>query len=463
MFGIRRAIGAAFVLAGAGLCAAQTDSADSGLQERTRVDYVLLDVLAFDRKGQVVTDLTSDDFVVLENRKPVRIESLEVLDLRGSTADGPRATEGRGVAAASSTAATGEAPLSRQIVVTDMRWVRAGQVRKTFEELERFLEQAPADGSVVYQWFSMDAGLLLDDYSDDPSRVVAALRRHRNSLPGPGSGDLLAGDDVDDLTAFEQRLDSCRMRGDMQDATAKSRGTQVHNAEFFECIHGELQAYVLELEARTERAIVELEALPFRFGNQGVPVSFLLVSPGFSLKPGQAAIELAGVYLDRSRPVDDPWAKEDPPQLDGMTPLRSARSFAVPFRRVIDACLRNRATFHTFDMYNFNLGGERKSDARLIHGSARAAGVHKTFRAELNEGLIELAEQSGGFFHSGATLRPMRSVVDRSRFVYTLGYSSPSGKPEKFRKIKVKCKRRGVDVRYRSGYFAGAGVPVRGL
>ena len=44
-------------------------------------------------------------------------------------------------------------------------------------------------------------------------------------------------------------------------------------------------------------------------------------------------------------------------------------------------------------------------------------------------------------------------MIEGNRFVYVLGYRSPPGKEGAFRKIKVKCLRKGVTLRHRSGYL----------
>jgi len=128
-------------------------------------------------------------------------------------------------------------------------------------------------------------------------------------------------------------------------------------------------------------------------------------------------------------------------------------SFDREFRRVTHACVHGRVVVHTFDIYNDNAEWKRRGDAQVGDGRSRTVAVYGDFEAEMQEGLIELAQASGGFFHSGATLKPMTGIVERSGFLYTLGYASAGGKPGEFRKIRVKCKRKGVELRYRAGYF----------
>ena len=50
----------------------------------------------------------------------------------------------------------------------------------------------------------------------------------------------------------------------------------------------------------------------------------------------------------------------------------------------------------------------------------------------------------------------MASIPQRTSYIYTLGYPSPAtSKKRGFRKIKVKCTRRGVTLYHRAGYFPG--------
>src|SRR5260370_27599882 len=54
------------------------------LKANTRV--VLIDVVANDKKGAPITDLTANDFTVLENGKPQKIASFELMDKAAAAA-----------------------------------------------------------------------------------------------------------------------------------------------------------------------------------------------------------------------------------------------------------------------------------------------------------------------------------------------------------------------------------------
>jgi VWFA-related protein len=73
------------------------------------------------------------------------------------------------------------------------------------------------------------------------------------------------------------------------------------------------------------------------------------------------------------------------------------------------------------------------------------------------EGLRQFAQRTGGeaFFNTNDLGAAIARAVDDSRLTYILGYYPANEEWDgKFRQIKVKVRRDGVDVRHRAGYFA---------
>ena len=60
-------------------------------EERVRVDYVLVEVVARDGRDRLITNLTLADFILRDAGKKVELESLDILDLRGEDAPPPAA------------------------------------------------------------------------------------------------------------------------------------------------------------------------------------------------------------------------------------------------------------------------------------------------------------------------------------------------------------------------------------
>jgi VWFA-related protein len=74
----------------------------------------------------------------------------------------------------------------------------------------------------------------------------------------------------------------------------------------------------------------------------------------------------------------------------------------------------------------------------------------------------ELADRTGGraYYNTNDIAGSVRKAIDDSRVTYVLGYYPDHGRWNgKFRDIKIKVNRPGVDVRYRRGYFAVPDAP----
>jgi VWFA-related protein len=103
-------------------------------------------------------------------------------------------------------------------------------------------------------------------------------------------------------------------------------------------------------------------------------------------------------------------------------------------------------------------------DARRLIGAfaGRAADKMQTFTTLSNTGgnmdVMELvASETGGraYYNTNDLTGSMRRAIDDSRVTYVLGFYPTHNKWDgKFHQLKVEVKRRGVDIRYRTGYAA---------
>lgn len=118
------------------------------------------------------------------------------------------------------------------------------------------------------------------------------------------------------------------------------------------------------------------------------------------------------------------------------------------YEDVVDAVRKSDATLVTFfsELTEFNFG----MDPNNINHVKTQAG---------EDALREYADISGGQFFSfkkePELLKAMESFRQFVGSQYTLAYSPTIAKKSTFRKIKVECKRKGVKLRYREGYWAG--------
>ena len=92
------------------------------------------------------------------------------------------------------------------------------------------------------------------------------------------------------------------------------------------------------------------------------------------------------------------------------------------------------------------------------HRTSPGGGVPVATTADYIQDTMEfLADRSGGraFYNTNNLSGAIRQAIDDSRVIYSLAYTPTHVVWDgKFRKIKVECRRPGVHVRYRTGYFA---------
>jgi VWFA-related protein len=446
---------------------AQAGSVPPLEEQPVRVEYVLLDVVAYDKQGRPVTDLVLDDFKLTESGKKIDIESLDILDLRTPVS---RGVSGRDDGAESGPdPGKSSSPGPRYVLLLDFGGIDEAQRNRSFDQLGEFLARADQRPGFRVAVLAADAGELTAGFvSATAAREALARARQRlvgetnddarewvrttgsttgGPRPAPGgtagsrdSVSLLAsaGPGTTGLGDLEERFAACRRL---------DAGGPGHAANAYACIRDELDAYLGYLNAHTAERLGTLEMLAYHYGASSQPTFLLLVSPGLEIRPGRAAISLARSYLPGGTTTDS---------LDFAQPLDllpEPRDFEPDLRRVVHACVSARVVFHTFDIYSFGAEEFRRADPAFEAAPEAAVRLHGEARADNAGGLAELAEETGGTSYSGKTLKPMTGVLDQTAFLYTLGYSSPPGKPGAYRKIKLKCRRKGVSLLYRGGYF----------
>jgi VWFA-related protein len=383
-------------------------------EERVRVDYVLVEVVARDGRDRLVTDLTLDDFILRDDGKKVALESLDILDLRGGEAPPPAAV-----------VANPDLPRlrgSRVLLAVDFEFADHLGVNETFLRLEKYLEATTEHPDLSYLLYSLEGGALMESFSTDPSVAVEALSAYRRRYDERHQG-LRRDDRIENIQELETRFGMC-----MRDA---------------DCIRMTLRSFLDFQNARTETVMRELEALISRFPDNESYHSIVFISPGFSLHPGSAGVQLAAHFLGYGDGTD--LASRTSGGLPGTV------SFEDRMDEVVQACDRNRVVFHGFDIFNADTALNRKVD--VSRSGAPGGGIlssYDSYQREMQRGMQDLARDTGGVFQ--VYLDKMRPVMEGDRFIYVLGYTRPPGADGSFRKLKVKCKRGGVRLRHRRGY-----------
>lgn len=438
------------------VCFQDTSDPEWTIQDRFRVDFVRLDILALDKNGAPVTDLKKSDFIIKENGKVMDLEIFDFQDYRNAI-DPVQATLPKRPGTNEEEAR--EDDRAQYIFATDLESVPLVEMRKSMTQLRDALSKGTFPQNADYMIYSMESGVLTDGFLQGTEALVAFLnqfedrmidryrgeidnRVYSSHLPGKnayhGSGRASTG--PRGLDGLESHIEQCLLtvRG------ANEEPDSIREAA--RCVSDSVEAFVDDEELTVRRMIGELEALTYRFQDRRGLKTLFLISPGFSLQPGLEATALASYMMSTiSRSA-------------GEIPFGStnvSRSMEEEFKKVTHACIRNRVVFHTFDI--FGIANEQSSvHHRSISGkNSRTARFHKSYLRSYSAGLSTLATESGGFHLRAPDFgNGLSKVLPKLGFYYLVGYASPEGKPGKYRKIKIKCKRRGVELNYRRGYFS---------
>ena len=433
------------------------------VQEQYRVDFVLLDIQAYrGRRDEAVTDLVASDFKIEENGRQMETGYFEILDFRGRK---PAAARVAGQESVSQD--------PRQVILAvDLEAAEDEDVARTIAEMREFLEPLPERLPFHLNLYCMELGFLTKGFVTDRDTALLALddyeALHAEYMElGPGfRGDRLVVKDRAPARSFSGKDEPPSPR-EIKENTLKNLGDLedvLENCHNGWCIQKAFELFVAHQQYRSNRVILELEKLAYEFNDYKGLKLLLFVSPGFGLNQFNSAEELAKTYLN-------PYAFPSDRGQTGAIDFISNLNVKADFKSVVHACIKNRIVFHTFDIYNHKLdqGARGRPRLRRVSPAARVSANGPEFRKpigltlgdayhsypqEISSGLQSLAKESGGTFYQKNDLNPaLQEVLDKSNFFYVLGYASPHGRPGQFREIKVDVGRRGVKLRYRTGYY----------
>lgn len=432
---------------------------DIVVDERFRVEYVVLDVLATTRQGDLVTDLTVDDFVVTENRKKVDINYFDVLDLRNRESASITGEFVETLPVEKSPTIQAGPSVPQVILALDMDDVEHLQLRNTFDQVREFLVGLTQE-QILLNIYSLQNGQVTEGFvassefalADFDEYVENTYRRMFDDRDGPNQSMRT----VDNRNNFGPTSDRSMLQAGPKSLDDIERALEqcmiLFQEDAVRCVNDTLRQVMDEQETRSLRVINQLESLMYRFQETNGLKIMYFISPGFSISAPVAPQQLVNRYLQRLQATNRPDRAG--------APFMPGRGYSLrdEYQRVVHAFVRNRVVFNTIDMFNTGQAQQRSISAEYGGSGGMELGqIYRQYEIDMDSGLVELAEDSGGSFHQ---VTMIADLIDRSigssRFFYVLGYQSPSSKPGKFRKLKVKVKRKGVKVSHRKGYIGAS-------
>lgn len=171
-------------------------------------------------------------------------------------------------------------------------------------------------------------------------------------------------------------------------------------------------------------------------------VVVLYVSGGINEEPGRIYVEMVDQVVQRlslNRNSGDAM-------LSSMS--RNLSGIKDDMKRSIGRLNRNNVT-----VYSLNTRGLFTPDISKRHTSIKVD--ESDLWRDYQEFLVQMANETGGlFFQNSQNFKVgLDKILADVNHQYLICYSPPQHKANSFHKIKVECKKKGVKLRYRTGYF----------
>jgi len=378
--------------------AQQVGSQQSAPAIRATTELVLVNVVARDKKGNLIRDLKREDFTVLEDGQKQQVssfdfENIEELALAGQTT--PTATGTEGAAAPTAGASAPAQPIldarDRRLIMLffDFSAMDPDQIDRAVDAAKKYVnsKMQPADLIAIV---SLSTNMRLDlDFTDNKTKILSVLSAY-NSDSGQGFDNGTTG---------------------TSEGAAETSGAFTADDTDFNTFSA-------------DRKLLALQSLVQSVGKLSQKKSLIYFSNGISQ---------SGV--------------------DNQSALRAATAAAVKANVAI-------YPIDVRGLQALPAGGEAQNAS--LHGQSAYTGASilndLNSNATTQETLSTLAADTGGkaFFDSNDFSGVFSQVQKDTSAYYILGYTSSNHwKDGRFRRIKVVLNRPDIKLEYRTGYYAG--------
>jgi len=369
-----------------------------------RIDTVSVDVIVTNKDGKPVTDLTAADFTVEENKKPQTIESLKLITIDdGLDPDPAKNREIRSLD--DQVREAGRDDVRVIVVFLDDYHTRLGNSMVVREKLARFVRTLnPRDLVALMTPLMSTAAVTFSRNHDATARQIMAFSgRKYNYTP---------------LNAAEE-------------------------------VYRYMQPAQIEL-LRNQIVTSALEGLCVYLGTlREGRKTIVYVSEGMTSSLPQG-VHSTGIFSGAGTPTQPP-PSGIAAQMQADRALQSQQTMLLDYLRfVFAAASRGNTSIYTLDPRGLAASEFDIADAVSLEDDRRALN-------ESTDVLRILADNTDGRAMVGSNdpLPALNQMLRDSSAYYLLGYTSTEAPRDgKFHPIKVTVKRKGLEVRARSGYWA---------
>ncbi len=430
---------------------------------RVASKMVLVDVVAVDKQGHPISDLERDDFRIEENGRPQTISAFSA-QRRSPSMRGGIITPTLSSRYAFSNRPTGDAERGPLVILlldglnTDFK--DQAYARR---ELLRYVDSQLQPGQRLAVFALTNQLIRLQDFSSDPNILRAAIARHdppqlaetaktRSLNISTTANATFTTGSTDAMVLFQTRTS-------LGNGAKPSIESALANLQAFDADRA-----AAGMEARIATTLEAFRSLARSVAAYHGRKNLIWVSSAFpfTLVPDNGSLS---PNLDRGA---DPTA---PPPLPNQTDIGVMQQdiqkrYAEEIHRVAAMMGDVQMAISPVDVRgvipaNVNDAGDASltADGRILFGSdfSHQLSTRGTSVFSSQQNMKDIADQTGGraFVNRNDIDNAVAIAAEEGRTSFTLAYY-PSNKNWNgaFRKIKVRVRRPGVEIRHRTGYFA---------
>jgi VWFA-related protein len=369
------------------------------------VEVVNIDVVVSDRKGKLISGLTRDDFVLLVDGEPVELTNfLAVSDGRPVIAASGIAGEPEPPAAEPEATLPESQQLNMVVFVDDSNMQPSGR-RIALAALRKFLRLRWGTGQRIMLVRYADSLEVHTELTDNPAEIIAGIDEIESSVP-PG---------------MQRFSEWTRIVREIELSASTDHEEKIA-----------AYAQSLRHECRVKIALMK-SFIDTLTGLKGRKV-IVLVSDGMPMNPGQSLFNLV---------IDDPSKAQ----------MRAQRySIRRDLKNLSDYANANRVTFHTLNSGGWSSFELQGTMSTLLATQIVTQDISSIADWNHTEALSGLAVETGGQSLRKANLATLQQVANDLDSYYSLGFTPQDEETPTPHEIKIKVKREGTRLRYRSSF-----------
>jgi VWFA-related protein len=377
---------------------------------RVNVRLVQVSVVARNSAGEPLTDLTQDDFEILDNGKsqPIRFFARQT---QSPSAVVPVPLPEHVFSNRAENKVTTASGVT--IVLFDLLNTHFTDQVYAKHQLIRVLQQIQPGQRIGVYVLGREV-TVLHDFTDNPAQLAAVLRR----FEGREQHELTGAE----RNQQERNADLNAANGKFAEAEKLLNGAKNVEQDYF----------------NVDRAALTLKAFE-SIANHVAPA------------PGRKSL----VWISGSFPFTLGVTQKDFESMAGDSPNRERGSFQVLFDLAMRAVNNADLAIYPVDARGLVLptGYDASNSADNLRDIARNTQARETPNLDT---MKNLANKSGGraFFNTNDLENAIRAALDDGRVTYTLGFYPTSEPDNKFHALNLRVRRNGVSLHYRQGYLA---------